>query len=223
MKTFVSLVVALMISLTLTACDTPAPDQSAKPDVQNPSAPQGKVSVAGLWSEDDPVVGDASAPLAIVVYSDFQCPFCGEFLDTLERLKADWIDTGKVKIQYRDFPLSIHFNSVPAHLAANAAAKQGKYMEMHHLLFAKQQEWEAATNPKKFFSDYARELGLDVDQFETDSADQSLMTEIQGDKEDGRIAGVSGTPGFYVNGMYYDGALSYESMVKVLTQAEEAL
>jgi len=228
MKSISSFVFIFLMSLALSACVKPAtqgPEIAPPSDqpLEAPEAPQGKVSVEGLWSDDDPVVGDENAPIALVVYSDFQCPFCGEFLVTLEKLRADWIDTGKVKIQYRDFPLSMHFNSVPAHLAANAAAKQGKYMEMHRMLFEKQKEWESATNPKKFFSDYAQELGLERDQFETDSEDSSLMSEILEDKEAGRIAGVSGTPGFFVNGMYYDGALTYEDMVKVLNQAQASL
>jgi protein-disulfide isomerase len=191
--------------------------------VQTPEISSGKVSVAGLWSEEDPFVGDESAPISLVVYSDFQCPYCAEFFESLEKLENDWVKTGKLKIQYRDFPLNMHFNSVPAHMAANAAAKQGKYMEMHRMLFEKQKEWESANNPQKFFRDYATELGIELDQFERDSKDEALLSEIQGDKEDGRIAGVTGTPGFFMNGLSYDGALNYEYLVKALELTELSL
>src|SRR5690606_30199678 len=156
----------------------------------------------------------------MVIFSDFQCPFCAEFFLTLEKLEADWISSGKLKVQHRDFPLTMHLNSMQAHIAANAAAAQGKYMEMHRLLFQHQKEWEKTSEPEKLFLAYAEQLGLNIEQFQTSTEDAANAAEIQEDKDAGRTLGVSGTPGFFINGVFYEGALSYEDLVKVLTEKE---
>jgi len=101
-----------------------------------------KSAVAGAITvsvDDDPVLGNAAAPVTMIEFSDFQCPYCLRFWqETLPQIKQAYVDTGKVKFVYRDFPLSFHPGAMPAAQAANCANKQGKYWEMHDLIFKKQ-------------------------------------------------------------------------------------
>lgn len=89
--------------------------------------------------DDDPVLGNANAPITIIEFSDYECPFCKRFYDqTFGQIKKDYIDTGKVKFIYRDYPLSFHPGAEPAAQAANCAGEQGKYWEMHDKIFQAQ-------------------------------------------------------------------------------------
>ena len=101
-----------------------------------------KPAVAGTITvsvDDDPVLGNAAAPVTMIEFSDFQCPFCLKFWqETFPQIKQTYIDTGKVKFVYRDFPLSFHPGAMPAAQAANCANEQGKYWEMNDLIFKKQ-------------------------------------------------------------------------------------
>lgn len=228
MKKILSFFLFFTLILPLTACDKLGDAESyqihseSKKAESTDTSPSAKPSTepAQAWTNDDPAWGDESAPINMVVFSDFQCPFCGEFFQTLEKLEKDWITSGKLKIQHRDFPLTMHLNSMQAHIAANAAAAQGKYMEMHRLLFQHQREWEKTSEPEKLFLAYAEQLGLNIEQFKSSTDDPSNAAEIQADKDDGRSLGVSGTPGFFINGVFYEGALSYEDLVQVLTNKE---
>ena len=181
------------------------------------------LSTSEAMTQDDPVWGQADAPITMVVFSDFECPFCAEYFSTLESLQEDWIDTGKLKIQYRDFPLAAHVNSLPAHAAAAAADRQGKYHEMHKALFEKRTDWIYALDPETELVDMAVELGLDKQQFMKDVKDESLMAEIIDDRDDGRTLGIAGTPGTYINDKVYQGALSRENLITELEKAEADL
>jgi protein-disulfide isomerase len=231
MKKISSVLLMAILAISLNACEkteSPAPvsessqyENNAMDSGSTASSVMEKTNTTGtpgILTNDDPVWGDENAAVTMVVFSDFQCPYCGEFFLTLESLGRDWIDTGKLKIQHRDFPLTMHLNSMPAHIAANAAARQGKYMEMHRLLFEHQKEWETSSSHEKLFLAYAEQLGLDTDQFRSDLGDADIAAEIQADKEDGKALGVSGTPGFFINNVFYEGALSYEQIVQILDE-----
>lgn len=209
MKKILSALIIVVFSFTLSSCN--------RDEVSNTA------TTPTILSADDPVWGNQKAPHTMVVFSDFQCPFCAEFFLTLEKLEKDWVQAGKLKIQYRDFSLTSHVNSQPAHKAANAAAKQGKYLEMHRLIFSKQNEWERSANPEEMFSQYAGTIGLNMEQYQNDIGNKDLVTEMQADKEDGKIAGVKGTPAFFINGSYFDGALDLADLITVLNQEEAKL
>lgn len=109
--------------------------------IQDPSSADGTIEMKGLF-DDDPKIGSDSAPIVIVEFSDFQCPFCGRFFsDSLGKMKKDYIDTGKVQLIYRDFPLGFHQNAEKAAIASECAKEQGKWEQMHDLLFQRQNQW----------------------------------------------------------------------------------
>jgi protein-disulfide isomerase len=177
--------------------------------------PTGPIDVS---ADDDPAKGDKNAPVTIIEFSDFQCPFCARFhTQTLPQIKSKYIDTGKVKLVYRDFPLtSIHPNAEPAAEASECADEQGKFWEMHDLLFEKQDEWSDIGISK--FKDYAKELNLDADKFNKCLDSSKYKDEISKDMQDGVAAGVQGTPAFFVNGILLSGAQPFTAFDQVIQQ-----
>jgi protein-disulfide isomerase len=155
-----------------------------------PTPAVAKVRIAG-----NPVLGRQQAPVTIIEFSDYQCPFCKRFFETtLPALKAEYIDTGKVRYVFRDFPLDqIHPQARKAAEAAHCAGDQGRYWEMHDLLFQNQQ----ALHIEKLGS-YARSLQMVPATFDACLEKGKYATEVQKDLEDGLAAGVRGTPAFFV-------------------------
>ena len=187
--------------------------------VVNPDSgniPTGPIEVS---ADDDPVKGDEDAPVTIIEFSDFQCPFCQRFFEqTLPQIKTNYIDTGKVNIVYRDFPLdSLHPQARPAAIAAECADEQGKFWEMHDLLFEKQQEWSGVGST--LFKQYAKDLGLDSSKFDSCLDSRKYEDEVQSDLDDGVNAGVQGTPGFFINGIPLSGAQPYSVFQAAIEQA----
>ncbi|MDH3276963.1 MAG: DsbA family protein [Nitrosopumilus sp.] len=166
---------------------------------QLPSQPSQPVKIS---IDDDPIRGDPNAPITIVEFSDFQCPFCARFhVQTLPFLLEDYIDTGKVNLVYRDFPIqSIHPNALPAAVAAECANEQGKYWEYHDTLFEKQSGWSRLDSNAVIatFSQYATDIGLEQQQFDSCLETGKYLEEVQGDLSDGRAYDITGTPGFFI-------------------------
>ena len=157
-----------------------------------PTAPAGPVR-ASLG--DAPALGRPDAPVTLVEFSDYQCPFCQRFfVATLPALKKDYIDTGKVRYVFRDYPLDqIHPQARKAAEAAHCAGEQGKYWEMHDVLFGNQQTLQ----PPKL-SEHARALGLDGARFDQCLTSGTHAARVSQGLTDGLAAGVQGTPGFVV-------------------------
>jgi protein-disulfide isomerase len=156
-----------------------------------PAAPENLVlSIDGAH-----VKGDKNAPLTLIEFTDFQCPFCGRhFKNTLPQLETDYIKTGKVKYVLRDFPLeSLHQNAFKAAEAADCAGEQGKYWEMHDQLFENQHALEPAKLPG-----YAKAAGLDVDKFNQCLESGKYADQIRKELAEGQQAGVTGTPSFFI-------------------------
>jgi len=166
---------------------------------QLPSQPSQPLKIS---MDDDPIRGDPNAPITIIEFSDFQCPFCARFhVQTLPSLLEEYIDTGKVKLVYRDFPIqSIHPNALPASVAAECANEQGKYWEYHDALFEKQSGWSNLDSNTVIttFSQYAADIGLKQEQFDSCLETGKYLEEVQGDLSDGRAYDVTGTPGFFI-------------------------
>jgi protein-disulfide isomerase len=165
-------------------------------------APQAPVK-ARVSIDDDPVLGQADAPVTLVEFSDYQCPFCKRFFDTtLPALKAEYIDTGKLRYVFRDFPIDqIHPYARKAAEAAHCAGDQGKYWEMHDLLFQNQRALQ--TDRLKA---HAEGLGgIDMASFEECLTSNKYSAEVQKDFEAGSAAGVRGTPGFFLGKSTPDG------------------
>ncbi len=162
----------------------------------------------------EPVRGAKDAPVTIVEFSDFQCPFCQRVGATLDQIEREY--GGKVKIAFKHLPLSMHPKAPDAHAAAEAAHRQGRFWEMHDRIFANQQEMSGEK-----YSEYAREIGLDVARFERDRTSSEVKERIEADKRVADALGVSGTPAFFVNGRFLSGAQPFESF-KELIDAELA-
>ena len=155
-----------------------------------------------ISADNDPMLGNPNAPITIIEFSDFQCPFCAKFhVDTLPQLKESYIATGKVNFVYRDFPIeSIHPNAVPAALASECADDQGKFWEMHDMIFKNMQVWKGLPIDQSvtLFKQYASGLVIDSDEFDSCMDSRKHLDEIRKDLDDGRLYGVTGTPGFFV-------------------------
>ncbi len=176
---YIFLVIAL---LSLTACA-----------VQVPTA------------DDDPSLGDSDAPITIIAFEDFQCDYCKQFnAKTFDRLKKEYIDSGKVRFIYRDFIGSSHPNARRAALAAQCAYEQGKFWQYHDILFENQQALDTADLIR-----YARVLVLDEPKFTQCLESEKYASEVLNDDTSARKAGVIGTPTFFIKGKKVVGAQSF--------------
>ncbi len=178
-----------------------------------------------ISADNDPIIGNPDAPITIIEFSDFQCPFCARFYtQTLPLIHEEYIESGKVKLVFRDFPIqSIHPNAVPASIASECANEQGKFKEMHDVLFEKQNEWnrQETANALSLFSQYAEEMQLEQEVFDSCLTNGKYIEEIGKDLDDGRDYGVSGTPGFFIGNdqigyVELKGAQPFDSFKKVI-------
>ena len=192
------------------------------------SQPQLPVKIS---ADDDPVIGNPDAPITIIEFSDFQCPFCARFhVQTLPSLMEEYIEQGKVKLVFRDFPIqSIHPNALPASVAAECANEQGKFKGMHDLLFENQKQWSSLeTSPAlSTFVQYAKELQINEEEFTSCLTGGKYIDEIRKDLEDGRNYGVSGTPGFFIGNddvgyVELKGAQPFDSFKRIIDSQLEA-
>ena len=158
----------------------------------------GGVSKAPPVSADDMSFGPAGAPVVLIEYSDFQCGYCAGFSGMLKPLRAQYGD--RVRFVFRFFPLANHEYGMLSAQAAYAAALQGKFWEMHDLLFENQQAWAESSDPRPYFDAMAEHLNLDLDRFHEDADAPSTIAFIQEQKKAGEAAGVSHTPWFIANG-----------------------
>jgi protein-disulfide isomerase len=150
-----------------------------------------------------PMKGAKDAPITIVQWSDFQCPFCSRVEPTVAKVMDDY--KGKVRVVWRDLPLPFHPNALPSAIAARAAGDQGKFWEMHDKLFADQQHEDRAT-----FEKYAEELGLNMGKFKAALDAQKGKEAIEADAAAGGKIGARGTPAFFINGKFLSGAQPFE-------------
>ena len=175
---------------------TTAPQPVQQPT--RPTAPQ----IVKVSLDDDPFKGNANAPVTVVEFSDFQCPFCLRFYtQTLPLLEETYIETGKIKFVYRDFPLdALHPNARPAHIAAECADEQGEFWEYHDVLFEKQAEWQRlpSSDLQSSLIQFADDLGLQTVSFESCLESQEMADEVNKDVLEATRYGISGTPTFFI-------------------------
>ncbi|OGE76031.1 MAG: hypothetical protein A3K06_01995 [Candidatus Doudnabacteria bacterium RIFCSPHIGHO2_01_52_17] len=173
-------------------------------------------------ADDDPVLGAANAPVTIIEFSDFQCPYCRQFWrDTLPQIKTNYIDKGLAKLVYRDFPLTnIHPSAQVAAEAGECADSQGKFWQFHDAVFARQDEQGATTIAftAEDVKSWGAEAGLSATTFNECIDSASNRAEVLKDFQDGVAAGVGGTPTFFVNGIAVEGALPYIQFQQLLDQ-----
>ena len=183
----------------------PSPTKQPVPKPTQPSKIQ--VSIG-----DDPIKGLKNAPVTIIEFSDFECSFCERFYtQTLPLIEKDYINTGKVRLIYRDFPLEIHQNAQKAAEASKCAAEQGKFWEYHDTLFDNQKALDISSLVL-----YAKELTLNESTFNDCLNSGRMAPKVQKDVNDGLDYGVSGTPTFFINGVELVGAQPYSAFKQVI-------
>lgn len=165
----------------------------------------------------DQVKGERDAKTTLIEYSDFQCPACRAYWPLVKQAAQEFPD--QIAIVYRHFPLAQHKNAKGAAQASEAAARQGKFWEMHNLLFENQKEWEQKPNPQELFEKYAQDAGLDLEKFKSDLASREIEEKVQTDYRSGLAASVNSTPTFFLNGQKLETPKSYEEFKKIIEDA----
>lgn len=169
-------------------------------------------------TDSDWVKGGKDAKATIIEYSDFQCPACGKAYPMAKKAIQEFGD--KIKFVYRHFPLiQVHQNAESAALAAEAAGLQGKFWEMHDMLFEKQSNWGESNEAKKFFLQYAEELGLDKTKFENDLASSAVKQKVENSRSEAARLNLGGTPSIFINGKIIDNPGSYDDLKKLISDA----
>lgn len=154
--------------------------------------------VEGASVDDDPSLGPATAPVTIIEFADYECPYCAESATVLRQLLTKY--PNELRLVYRDFPMPGHENATNAALAAECADEQGLFWEMHDLLFANPTAHDADSLER-----YAQQIGISVSDFRVCMSSQRYADEIERDVADGRSYGVHGTPAFFINGYRHTG------------------
>jgi len=182
---------------------------------QNTSKQYGKLPAI---TTADIATGPANAMVTLVEYADFQCPACGFEHPFIKQLLNDY--NGKIRFVYRFFPLTnIHRHALEASQAAYAAGKQGKFWEMHDMLFEHQTDWAQANNTQDIFFSYAKKLNLDSYQYQKDFADGKTKDFIMNEENQGETIGVNSTPTFFINGKHLENNPQSYSEFKVVIDA----
>jgi protein-disulfide isomerase len=178
----------------------PAPAAGGEPA----PGPAKKVNVGNA-----PARGPKNAPITVVLFSDFQCPFCGRVEPSIAELEK--LYPGKVRVAWKNFPLSFHSNAKPAAEAALAANEQGKFWQMHDVLFKNQQ---ALSGPD--LEKYAKDIGLDMGKFKAAIDSHKFAAQVEAEMKQGSELGVSGTPAAFVNGQLVSGAQPVDAFKKIV-------
>lgn len=198
---------------TVPAAEPPAAAADAAPPVAQADI------LAKLSPETVSVKGAADAPLLIIEFSDYQCPFCGRYVSqTLPQIQAQYIDTGKVRYMFRDMPLSsIHPQAQAAAEAARCAGDQGRYWEMHELLFARQEDWTA--DRRGSFAAFADELSLDATKFSGCLDEGRYTAYVKAQIAEGEQLGIRGTPSFLIGDQFLSGAQPFSAFQQAIEAA----
>jgi protein-disulfide isomerase len=159
-----------------------------------------------------PSRGPKNAPVTVILFSDFECPYCSRVEPSITQLEKDF--PGKIRVVWKDFPLGMHRNARPAAIAARAAGDEGKFWQMHAKLFANQRSLDRASLEK-----YAQELGLDLTKFRAALDTGKFSSEIDADMRVGQTLGIQGTPAAFINGRKIHGAYPYDTFKTVVEQA----
>ncbi len=144
-------------------------------------------------------VGDENAPVVVREFADYQCPACGRFSEASQRLKQEYVETGKVRFVYFDLPLQQHDNAMPAALAARCAGDQDAYWQMHDQLYGNQTEWSGSNDPVATFTRYAGDLGLNDRRFRNCMESELHREDVEQSRQAATRLRVMGTPTVYVD------------------------
>lgn len=186
------LVLGMLIARARAGAPSAVPVDQA---VRTLRAPTGQTA-EGYWYK-----GGADAPVTVIVFGDFQCPSCRAAHEQIEAvLDRDYVETGKIRVVFHDFPLAMHPNAVPTARAARAAGAQGHFWAMHDLLYARQDEWAGDRDVTQRLLGYATALGLDQQAFKRALNDGQYAAAITAAIADGTSLGINATPTYRVDG-----------------------
>ncbi|HVX48131.1 MAG TPA: thioredoxin domain-containing protein [Candidatus Saccharimonadales bacterium] len=164
------------------------------------------------------VEGKGQSGVTLVEYGDYECPYCEQYYPIVKQVVAKYND--QIKFQFRNFPLvSIHQNAFAGARAAEAAAAQNKFWQMHDLLYDNQNQWAQSSSPTKYFKQYAQQLGLNMDKFNKDYSSNAVNDAINADMAEGNKLNVQGTPTFFLNGKQINVTASASSFETQIQQA----
>ncbi len=207
----------IKIGLESSALHKPVRDMNQLPPPQPAAAlPQPRGDASKLKIDGSPVEGRRDAPVTMIECSDFQCPFCARFADdTLVELRDHEIKDGEVRLVFKNFPLSGHQYAEKAAEAAECAHMQGKFWQMHDLLFHANGRLDSDS-----LKSYARQIGLDTKKFDHCLATGETAGMVHADKSQCSAAGVQGTPSFFINGKMLVGAQPYDQFRSLIEQGK---
>lgn len=184
-------------------------------------APAAGTTPEVIVSQTDHVRGAKDGKVTLVEFGDFQCPACGAYEPIIRQVMADNKDT--LKVVFRHFPLvQIHRNALLAAKASEAAGLQGKFWEMHDILYDKQDEWSNSLNARDFIMIYATTLGLNTKKFQSDLESKAIEDKIVAELKEGTRLNVQGTPTFFLNGKKLEGVTDLASFNKAVKAAATA-
>ena len=186
-------------------------DANVKFFMKEPESPKIVVATDGY-----PSWGNPKAPVTIVEFSDFQCPFCSRAIATIDKIKQEY-GPDQVRVIFRDMPLPSHNRALPASLAAHCANEQGKFWEYHHALFENQTKLEDAD-----LKTYAKQVGLDEGKFKECYDSKKHQGLIDKSKREAEAAGIQATPSFIINGTLLQGAQPFEKFKEKIDRAKKA-
>jgi protein-disulfide isomerase len=164
------------------------------------AAAAAKASLSSKVGADPPHVrGPASAAVALEEFGDFECRPCGDLSPVLEKIEQDY--NARLRVIFRQFPLGMHRHALDAARASEAAGRQGRFWEMHDLLYHNRFVWPRAPDIRNAFNDYAKSIGLDVERFKKDMDSEQVSARIAADQSRGKALGVDRTPVLFINNL----------------------
>ncbi len=179
----------------------------------------GSVSVTGAAVtsfgnlDGEPMIGAAEAPVTIIAFGDYECPYCKRFhTQTFAQIQSAYIDTGKVKYVARNFPLAFHQYAHGAAVASECALEQNQFWSYHELLYT-----TPDLSPSNLIS-LAKTAGMDTNEFQACLSDPAISTRVRADIREGERLGVSGTPAFVINGELVSGAQPFSMLSAIIEQ-----
>ena len=203
------------------ASAAPAP-QSAPGDVAMPAAATTAPTSDPLVAHADSarIRGNPASKVWMIIASDFQCPYCKMWHDSSDlTIRREYIDNGKVRLAFVNFPINSHANAIPAAEHAMCAAAQDKFWQMHDSLFASQEKWAPLPNPASALEQVAASVGVDVAALRSCVSAHKMLPLIEADREKASRAGVRATPSFFIGDVPLEGVQPIENLRKALDAA----
>ena len=198
MKRYLPFVIVVVVALATIGSGAMLYHSKRPPMV---SIPEGKMA-AKSDTESAHIRGNPNAPITLEEYGDFQCPPCSMFAAFLGQLEKEY--DSRLRVVFRNFPLTMHEHAREAALAAEAAGLQGRFWEMHDVLYREQETWSKAPNARELFESYAGTIGLDLDKFKKDMDGEKTRERVDVDRQRGESLGIQTTPTLFINNQPVD-------------------